>query len=269
MNTAKVIILINLLICILLVFWYPHLMISPGNLLEGHQELTTDCFSCHRSFLGISDEKCIACHAVKDIGLVTTKGEIIQNETKVSFHQHLKQPNCVACHTDHQGMKVYRSFQQFSHQLLTLQVKDNCDTCHQKPTDSLHEKITGSCDQCHRETRWKPAKFVDHDQYFRFDRHHKTECVTCHLNNDYQQYSCYECHEHSPSNIREEHLEEGIHDYQNCTECHRSGDEEEAERLWQSKRHSSVKNQQFDRNREHHDHEDDHEDDHDDDHDDD
>lgn len=252
-KTVNVIIKISLLICILLVFWYPHSMISPGDLIDEHQELTTDCFSCHTPFIGISDDKCIACHTVEDIGLVTTKGMNIQNQTNVSFHQHLKRPNCVACHTDHQGMEVYRSIQQFSHELLTLKITDNCDTCHQNPTDSLHQKITGNCDQCHNQTRWIPAKFVDHEQYFRFDRHHETDCVTCHLNNDYQQYSCYECHEHSPSEIREEHLEEGISNYENCTECHRSGDEDEAKRVWRSKGQSSndegssLKHEDFDR----------------------
>jgi len=229
---VKFLIRINLLTCIFIVFWYPHLMISPGILLEGHQDLTTDCFSCHTPFIGSSSEKCIACHSVAEIGLVTTKGVTIQKEKKVSFHQELIKQDCVACHTDHHGMKVYRSIQRFSHELLRTQ--NNCDTCHQKPTDALHQEIVGNCDQCHSQTRWKPATF-DHDKYFRFDSHHNTTCVKCHLNNDYSQYSCYECHEHSPSKIRKEHLEEGIHDYDNCTKCHRSGDEDEAKRFWRSK----------------------------------
>ena len=56
------------------------------------------------------------------------------------------------------------------------------------------------------------------------------------MNNDYSNYTCYGCHEHSRSRIRKEHVEEGIHDYENCAECHRSGDEDEAKYLWKSKR---------------------------------
>jgi hypothetical protein len=82
---------------------------------------------------------------------------------------------------------------------------------------------------------WTPATF-DHDEYFRFDKDHTTKCSTCHMNSDYSNYTCYGCHEHSRSNIREEHVEEGIHDYENCEECHRSGDEDEAEYLWKAKR---------------------------------
>jgi len=80
-----------------------------------------------------------------------------------------------------------------------------------------------------------PATF-EHEKYFRFDRHHDTECITCHVNNDYGNYTCYGCHEHSRSKIRGEHVEEGIYDYENCVDCHRSGDEDEAERIWQSRR---------------------------------
>ncbi|MEN8108595.1 MAG: hypothetical protein ABFS22_11385, partial [Pseudomonadota bacterium] len=94
------------------------------------------------------------------------------------------------------------------------------------PCDNLHQDIKGNCGQCHTEESWVPATF-DHDEYFRFDREHTTKCRTCHINNDYSNYTCYGCHEHSRSNIREEHVEEGIHDYENCEECHRSGDEDD------------------------------------------
>jgi hypothetical protein len=50
------------------------------------------------------------------------------------------------------------------------------------------------------------------------------------VDNDYTRYTCYGCHEHSRSKIREEHLEEGIYQYENCVECHRSGDAEEGAR---------------------------------------
>jgi hypothetical protein len=34
-------------------------------------------------------------------------------------------------------------------------------------------------------------------------------------------------------------VEEGIRDYEICVDCHRSGDEHEAERIWRSKRKKS------------------------------
>ena len=106
------------------------------------------------------------------------------------------------------------------------------------PGDALHLKIKGDCGQCHMQQAWLPATF-QHEDFFRSERHHDTECVTCHINNDYAHYSCYGCHEHSRSTIREEPVEEGIYDYENCVECHRSGDEDEAEGIWRSNRFES------------------------------
>jgi len=64
-------------------------MVSPGLLISGHQDLTTDCLSCHTLFRGSSSEKCIACHSVAEIGMVTTKGVTIQENKDVSIHQEL------------------------------------------------------------------------------------------------------------------------------------------------------------------------------------
>ena len=91
-------------------------------------------------------------------------------------------------------------------------------------------RFARSCQTCHGDEAWRPATF-DHAKLFRFDRHHPSDCINCHQENDYSRYSCYGCHEHSPAKICEEHWEEGILEFENCVECHRSGDENEAERL--------------------------------------
>jgi hypothetical protein len=126
-----------------------------------------------------------------------------------------------ACHSQEQWKPAT-----FSHASLAPADLKQCEGCHQAPTDNLHNGIKGECGQCHSQEQWKPATF-DHAKYFRFDRHHETECATCHPRNDFKQYTCYGCHEHSRGKIREEHLEEGIRDYENCVECHRSGDEDD------------------------------------------
>jgi len=225
----------NLAVLVLLAIFMPHLMISPGTPIEAHAELAEDCFACHTPFMGSRANKCIACHKVADIGLKTSKGLLIANEKKnVAFHQKLIEDDCVACHSDHKGVKAFRPISQFSHNLLDQGLQKQCDSCHANPGDNLHLKIKGNCAQCHVVSAWLPATF-EHEKYFRFDQDHNTECVTCHINNDYANYTCYGCHEHSRSNIREEHVEEGIRDYENCVKCHRSADEDEAERIWRSK----------------------------------
>ncbi len=228
-----------LTVLILLAIFLPEKMISPGNLIDAHSELASDCFACHTPLLGSRPQKCIACHKVAEIGKKTTKGMSIAEEKKnVAFHQKLIEDDCVACHSDHNGVKAFRPIGQFSHNLLEPAVIKQCNSCHANPGDALHLKIDGNCSSCHIQQRWIPATF-DHDKYFRFDKHHRTECETCHIESDYSNYTCYGCHKHSRSKIREEHVEEGIHDYEACVDCHRSGDEHEAKYLWRSNRGKS------------------------------
>ena len=235
-KTITYIVLLNLTVLVLLAIFIPHLMISPGKLIDAHIDLTTDCFACHTPFIGSTSENCTECHKVPKIGIKTTEGLAIDKEKKnVAFHQKLTEEDCVACHSDHKGVQAFRPIGQFSHQLLEPDVEKQCDSCHLNPGDSLHQKIKGNCSSCHTQEHWTPATF-DHDKYFRFDRDHTTECITCHISNDYSNYTCYGCHEHSRSKIREEHVEEGIYDYETCVECHRSGDEDEAESIWRTKR---------------------------------
>jgi hypothetical protein len=217
----------NLAALLTLVFIYPDLMVSPGPLVNAHAEQATDCFSCHAPLRGAASDRCMDCHALPDIGLRTSKGAPIAQKTlKTSFHQELIEQDCMACHTDHQGPKLaQRSRKSFSHVLLRPAIREQCVSCHKSPTDGLHRQITGNCKQCHTQEAWKPATF-DHDKLFLLDRDHNTSCVTCHTNNDYGRYTCYGCHEHQPDKVRREHVKEGIQNFENCVECHRSADEE-------------------------------------------
>ncbi len=226
MNRAiKLILAANLIVATILVFVYPHLMVGPGKLIPGHTKLETDCFACHAAFTGAQSERCVTCHKPDDIGRLTTAGQPIAKPlTKTPFHQKLTSQECVACHSDHAGVKRYRPTGYFNHALLDKTMRDECQSCHKSPRDSLHQQITGNCSQCHSLDKWVPASF-DHNKYFVLDRDHNARCVTCHERNDYSRYTCYGCHEHTPANIRREHIEEGIRDFDNCTECHLSANE--------------------------------------------
>jgi hypothetical protein len=217
-----IVIAANLVVLIALAFVYPHLMVSPGALVRGHAELATDCFACHAPLRGASSARCIQCHAPADIGLKTTKGAPLPvGARKARFHQDLIEQDCMACHSDHLGPKLtQRSRKPFSHALLRVAVQEQCSTCHQPPTDNLHRKLTGNCQQCHSQEAWKPATF-DHQKSFVLDQDHDVACATCHKASDYSRYTCYGCHEHSLANVRAEHEKEGIADFDNCVECHR------------------------------------------------
>ncbi|MEO5334959.1 MAG: hypothetical protein H7839_23340 [Magnetococcus sp. YQC-5] len=167
----------NLIMVAVLVFVYPHLMISPGNVLKGHRSFETDCFSCHDPFIGASSEKCVSCHNTKSIGVLTTKGvPLLEKKTKIPFHQKLLGKTCVSCHSDHSGVAKYRIEGRFSHQLLDDITRNQCIACHQRPVDPLHRSSTDQCTQCHGFEKWKPAQFK-HDLLSAGQRE---SCAECH-----------------------------------------------------------------------------------------
>ena len=222
-RTLKIILAINLLVLAVLTFAYPHLMVGPGKLIPGHRQLDTNCFACHTSFTGVASQKCVSCHKPADIGRKTTLGvPVVKPLAATLFHQELVSQNCVACHSDHAGVKRYHLKGNFDHALLKKDASNQCQSCHKAPADTLHKQITGNCAQCHTPQKWTPATF-DHDKYFVLDKDHTATCATCHTSNDYKRYTCYGCHEHTQANIRREHVEEGIRQFDDCVACHRSG----------------------------------------------
>ena len=237
------------------VVWYsPRLAFEPGPLSKGHQKQSDNCASCHVPFEGagrceschkpkefesnpklvfhhqLAQESCNACHKIHGGGQPKPfKHELLPKSIEANCvgcharpNDQLHRPlgeNCANCH--HQT--AFKPAQ-FVHKSLPPAELSQCTTCHEKPADRLHQKLTGSCQSCHGFTAFKPAQF-EHDQYFRFDRHHPETCDNCHQNSDYSTYTCYGCHEHSPGSIAGEHREEGIRNFEDCANCHASGDE--------------------------------------------
>lgn len=260
----KLYILLAIGLIIFLIIQFPHATINPGELVEAHQKLNNECFSCHKPFSGIANEKCISCHNLKDIGK-----DNAGKEHKPLFHQQLSKQECSSCHTEHQGLIPQHRLSGFKHELLSASIinncischnkpfdnlhaqvatncnschqtqswkgltsfnhevllnKSNCASCHPKPKDNFHNIIKDNCDKCHSTSKWVPSTF-DHSTYFQLDGNHNTNCNTCHTNNNFNVFTCYGCHEHSESKIIGEHNEEGISNITNCASCHRSGNE--------------------------------------------
>ncbi|MEW6600704.1 MAG: hypothetical protein AB1499_07015 [Nitrospirota bacterium] len=237
-------IVITSIIAVLLIYLFPKQTINPGDLIEGHQELENNCMKCHTVFLGTPGEKCVVCHKPADIGRITTAGvpiETISGRQKAAFHHLFSADTCLTCHPDHKGRDAAKTDRRFSHELLKGVDMKKCSTCHKGPDDNIHQKNRQECSQCHTDEKWRPAIF-DHARYFRFDKEHGADCASCHPNNNYREYTCYGCHEHSPEKIRQEHEKVKIYSYQHCTICHLSGDKEETKGLLQSikDRHASA-----------------------------
>lgn len=195
---------------------FPHAVLSPGEVAEGHAAIERDCFACHSPFRG-PDGRCTTCHEPAEI----------ESPGRPRFHEALLDRACSACHTDHEGRHAPRAVREFRHDLLREDVREECARCHVPPADGNHQGLRGKCAACHRTDRWKPSTF-HHAESFRFDRNHPADCAACHPKG-LGEYTCYGCHEHEPAEVARKHRKEGIADFEACAECHRSGDEDEAE----------------------------------------
>lgn len=271
-----IVITANLLVVVSLIFIYPNAMVSPGPLEPVHADLATHCLACHAPFRGATPDRCIACHALQDIGVRTTRGVPLAPQTErpsnPSFHLELIEQDCTSCHSEHHRLtrrrfshdllhpaarqrcaschaapanELHREFTSmschqchtpgrwtpatFDHALLAKAALERCEGCHKPPSDNFHQQLTTGCAQCHAPRRWKPSTF-NHDRFFKLDRDHNTTCGTCHTGGDFERYTCYGCHEHTPAKIRAEHEEEGIRNFEHCVSCHRSAEEEPGER---------------------------------------
>ncbi len=210
---------------VLLMVQFPHTMLSPGELIQGHQDISNDCFSCHAPFGGIENNKCIACHNLAEIGRDTVgAGNTISGKEKILFHQNLSSQSCTACHSDHKGIKPELLPGGFKHTLLSETIVNNCVTCHQKPTDKLHSQLNTSCKSCHNTEGWKSGAKFNHNMLSASD---KDNCVSCHQKpadklHKQLSASCVSCHstEGWKSNVTFNHDMLTVSDKNNCASCH-------------------------------------------------
>ncbi len=223
----KLIVLGMIIVCIALMYQFPHAMLNPGELVEGHQKLNDKCLACHNPFWGISNDKCISCHKLSDIGKDTLMlSDTNATNEKVLFHQHLSNQKCTSCHTDHKGLKPEMSLSSFNHEMLPTTMISNCNSCHGQPADNLHKQLTTKCNNCHNTKDWKSSVTFNHDM---IQGDSKNNCASCHKKPDdsfHQQVkdNCDKCHSTSlwkPSTFDHStyFLLDGDHNAK-CNTCH-------------------------------------------------
>ncbi len=161
-----------------LAYMHPYTMLNPGELVEGHQQLSRKCLSCHDPFWGIPNEKCIACHKLIDIGKDSSRGaDSFYKKKKILFHQALSEQKCTSCHSDHKGIKPTVSLSKFRHELLAGTLVNDCHGCHDKPADKIHQQLSAECIKCHNFAGWKSSVAFNHDM---IRGNARNNCVSCH-----------------------------------------------------------------------------------------
>jgi len=165
-----------------------------------------DCYSCHQqddAHSGRFGTACAACHSPSDWNDASFDHNL-SNFPLTGAHVN------VACENCHAGGQ----FQGLS---------TACASCHAEP--AFHAGLFGTeCAACHSTSAWTPAQF---NGSHRFPLNHGggATCATCHPAS-FTTYTCYACHEHEEGEVREEHLDEGINNFQNCMACHPNGEKD-------------------------------------------
>ena len=164
---------------------------------------------------------------------IKASGSITLPLEPVGAEAHLQ---CTTCHEPHEADPTLAPFLR-----MTTANGAMCLDCHVKSgwTNSTHQSSTAAVaatDLSSRRAEWVKSTVAANACLSCHAPHNSAAIKPARLLAKNEEDTCYGCHEHSRSKIREEHLEEGIHDYENCVDCHRSGDEDEAKYLWRSRR---------------------------------
>ena len=170
----KLIVISIIGVCIWLAYQYPHAMLNPGELSQGHQKLDEKCLECHKAFWGIDSKKCITCHKLSEIGKDTTGKDTTKR--RIAFYQNLADQSCTVCHSEHSSRKPILNF---SHEVLTEAQMKNCKGCHIEPDDNLHRQVSPECKSCHNFNGWKYNAVFNHE-LISSPAAEKNNCSSCH-----------------------------------------------------------------------------------------
>lgn len=196
--------------------------VSPGPLAADHADLEglTQCTKCHAPLLGVTMDRCVACH--------DNVGDQVRKKT--GFHAN-KGDRCGSCHPDHKGRSFHLARVELSpvehlketgfpldgaHEQIECtechtagdwaNVEPECASCHDTPHGRAEHVVLDACDDCHGTRSWDvrsiEATIFDHldpkqTDYVLEGAHVDVACVDCHINAKFVPIkfdTCTSCH---------------------------------------------------------------------------
>jgi hypothetical protein len=191
----------------------------------------TECYFCHDDdYEGVSDpdheagdfdHDCSICHSTE----AWSPADFDHDDTDFPLTGSHQQVDCAACHLNGQYSGTPSA----------------CFDCHEDDYNGAEyqgfnhnsENFPHDCEMCHNTTDWDDSDFNHDNLYFPiFSGEHRNEwdhCNDCHLNSNFEIFSCIDCHEHNRPDMDDEH--DDVQNYQYlssaCYECHPDGSEDE------------------------------------------
>lgn len=189
------------------------------------------CSECHAPAGGQADlQTCVICHSGLDAAYMEEHLQTMGSE-------------CLQCHdgTDRMAGFDHNALFPLDGQHAIL----DCSACHQDfifpgtPTDcvgchqdaEIHAGFFGvQCQYCHTSQAWVPAKLIQHTFLLDHGGQGEIACQNCHPD-AYSDYTCYNCHDHTPEETAIQHQPADILDEKllQCAGCHPTGQGGEAE----------------------------------------
>jgi hypothetical protein len=146
-------------------------------------DLPKDCAGCHRaddSHAGRFGEQCSDCHGNDAWKPVQYDHAARAKFALLGAHARI---DCHACHTG---------------TVAEQKIGSDCSSCHQA-LDPHGGKLSGGCDSCHSQERWRDDILFDHDltEYPLLGLHTVVSCAQCHRTLDFSSAptGCNDCHQ--------------------------------------------------------------------------
>ncbi len=187
----------------------------PGEVIEAHSKIESECDSCHEKLnRSGQDRKCRVCHEMVEADLVNGRG----------YHGRAaaaRQGPCRSCHPEHQGRDAEIAVLEeasFDHdetefRLLASHRAVDCSSCHGRGAryrdadpscSACHQKeephggaLGAACQTCHDEESWRIRHF-DHQQsdFPLRGGHRVVACTACHSSRVFVPTTtrCADCH---------------------------------------------------------------------------
>ncbi len=190
-----------------------------------------DCYPCHQADFNAADQPdhealqfghdCTVCHSVD----AWEPAQFDHENTDFPLTGAHQQTDCASCHQNGNYNET----------------PTDCYTCHTADYNDVGnpdhdgQQFPRQCLICHTTDNWNSN--YDHEQFFPLTNgaHRRGEawntCSQCHTNpNDYNVFSCIDCHEHSNRNeVDRDHREVNNYRYtsEGCYDCHPNGRHED------------------------------------------